>query len=277
LQPDTELAGRKEAEEKNKLATIKASLSQEEKEEIIEAAARLLERQNHEDDASILPKVGLDDIPKTISEPRVMSLGAKDKKIKMSYYPSPTNGIAYQHIVYSLPHLSEEQKSLLPLFTSCITELGINDLSYKATQELQAQISGGINCHASIRAKYNDIQEIASALTFSSKYLNANHASVSKLLHSTIQNVRFEETELTSNRCNARMSHSQIRKHCEINKEQGDLLQQAMEQLSLSARAYDRILKVARTIADLAGTEQIETAHLLEAIQYRSLDRNLFY
>ena len=195
LQPDTELAGRKEAEEKNKLATIKASLSQEEKEEIIEAAARLLERQNHEDDASILPKVGLDDIPKTISEPRVMSLGAKDKKIKMSYYPSPTNGIAYQHIVYSLPHLSEEQKSLLPLFTSCITELGINDLSYKATQELQAQISGGINCHASIRAKYNDIQEIASALTFSSKYLNANHASVSKLLHSTIQNVRFEETQ----------------------------------------------------------------------------------
>ena len=195
LQPDTELAGQKEAEEKNKLATIKASLSQEEKEEIIEAAARLLERQNHEDDASILPKVGLDDIPKTISEPREKNLDGKNNKIKMSYYPSPTNGIAYQHIVYSLPHLSEEQKNLLPLFTSCITELGINDLSYKATQELQAQISGGINCHASIRAKYDDIQEIASALTFSSKYLNANHASVSKLLHSTIQNVRFEETQ----------------------------------------------------------------------------------
>jgi magnesium chelatase family protein len=92
-----------------------------------------------------------------------------------------------------------------------------------------------------------------------------------------LQNLRFEKTELAANRCNARMSHSQIRKHCEINKEQGDLLQQAMEQLSLSARAYDRILKVSRTIADLAGTDQIETPHLLEAIQYRSLDRNLFY
>lgn len=88
---------------------------------------------------------------------------------------------------------------------------------------------------------------------------------------------RFETEENPSNRCNARMSHSQIRKHCTINKEQGDLLQQAMEQLSLSARAYDRILKVARTIADLAGADQIDTSHLLEAIQYRSLDRNLFY
>ncbi len=78
-------------------------------------------------------------------------------------------------------------------------------------------------------------------------------------------------------RCNARMSHSEIRRHCAINKEQGDLLQHAMEQLALSARAYDRILKVARTIADLAGSEQIETPHLLEAIQYRSLDRQVFY
>lgn len=92
-----------------------------------------------------------------------------------------------------------------------------------------------------------------------------------------IQKERFNTEDDPSARCNARMSHSQIRKHCEINREQGDLLQQAMEQLALSARAYDRILKVSRTIADLAGCDRIETPHLLEAIQYRSLDRNLFY
>ncbi|HAV13473.1 MAG TPA: magnesium chelatase, partial [Opitutae bacterium] len=91
------------------------------------------------------------------------------------------------------------------------------------------------------------------------------------------QKERFSDTSVPSERCNARMSHSQIRKYCTINKEQGDLLQQAMEQLSLSARAYDRILKVARTIADLAQSQKIDTPHLLEAIQYRSLDRNLFY
>jgi len=91
------------------------------------------------------------------------------------------------------------------------------------------------------------------------------------------QNQRFAADPHTSSTCNARMSHTEIRRYCEIDQEQGDLLQQAMEQLALSARAYDRILKVARTIADLADSERITSPHLLEAIQYRSLDRNLFY
>ena len=89
-----------------------------------------------------------------------------------------------------------------------------------------------------------------------------------------LQHARFGDSGPPNN---ARMSHSQIRIHCAIDRAQGDLLQQAMEQLALSARAYDRILKVARTIADLAGAGSIASPHLLEAIQYRSLDRNLFY
>ena len=90
----------------------------------------------------------------------------------------------------------------------------------------------------------------------------------------TRQQERFAGTKVTAN---ARMTHAQIRRHCPIDSTLGDLLQQAMEQLSLSARAYDRILKVARTIADLAASERIAAPHLLEAIQYRSLDRTLFY
>lgn len=86
--------------------------------------------------------------------------------------------------------------------------------------------------------------------------------------------MRFRGTGLTAN---ARMLPSYIKTHCALSPALGDLLQQAMEQLSLSARAYDRILKVARTIADLAGAGDIAEPHLLEAIQYRSLDRNVFY
>ena len=79
------------------------------------------------------------------------------------------------------------------------------------------------------------------------------------------------------NTANARMSVPQVKQFCAIDSHLGDILQNAMEQLSLSARAYDRILKVARTIADLGASERIESNHLLEAIQYRSLDRNVFY
>jgi len=90
----------------------------------------------------------------------------------------------------------------------------------------------------------------------------------------TVQRDRFRDSRTGAN---ARMTQAQIKRHCHLDSPLGDLLQQAMEQLSLSARAYDRILKVARTIADLAAAEHIAAPHLLEAIQYRSLDRNVFY
>lgn len=72
---------------------------------------------------------------------------------------------------------------------------------------------------------------------------------------------------------NAQMSSKMIRTHCEIDHAGKNLLKKAMENLGLSARAYDRILKVARTVADLEGTDSIKAYHLAEAIQYRSLDR----
>jgi magnesium chelatase family protein len=73
---------------------------------------------------------------------------------------------------------------------------------------------------------------------------------------------------------NAQMSVKQIREFCRLDAASMNLLKIAMERLNLSARAYDRILKVSRTIADLEGSEDIKGAHISEAIQYRSLDRD---
>ena len=88
-----------------------------------------------------------------------------------------------------------------------------------------------------------------------------------------IQEERFRKDEILSN---AQMSHRQTRKYCALGKEENELLHAAMNNFHLSARAFDKILKVSRTIADLAGSENIKTEHLAEAIQYRSLDRDFF-
>jgi magnesium chelatase family protein len=86
-----------------------------------------------------------------------------------------------------------------------------------------------------------------------------------------VQQQRFAGEKLFSN---AQMSPRLIRKHCVIDLSSKALLEKAITRLGLSARAYDRILKVSRTLADLEGKEQIESAHVSEAIQYRTLDRN---
>lgn len=86
-----------------------------------------------------------------------------------------------------------------------------------------------------------------------------------------VQAARFQD--FPDIHCNAMMPSQMVKDLCQINPAGRTLLKTAMERLGLSARAYDRILKVARTIADLAGTEEIRIEHLAEAIQYRSLDR----
>jgi len=88
------------------------------------------------------------------------------------------------------------------------------------------------------------------------------------------QQARFKDKPKIT--CNARMGSRELKSYCALDEPTMDLLKFAMSDLNLSARAYDRILKVARTIADLAGAEKIASEHISEAIQYRSLDRQLW-
>ena len=88
-----------------------------------------------------------------------------------------------------------------------------------------------------------------------------------------LQRQRFSGTGLY---CNAHMQSREIKQHCLIDQASEALLRNAIDRMGLSARAYDRILKVARTIADLEGAEPLESGHIAEAIQYRTLDRNIW-
>ena len=88
-----------------------------------------------------------------------------------------------------------------------------------------------------------------------------------------IQLERFVGEKIFSN---AQMSPRLIRKYCVIDSASKTLLENAITRLGLSARAYDRILKVSRTLTDLEGKDRIESEHVSEAIQYRTLDRNFW-
>ena len=85
--------------------------------------------------------------------------------------------------------------------------------------------------------------------------------------------LRFKRTKI---RTNADMTPRQIKKYCETDDESQDLLRQSINELGISARAYHRIIKVARTVTDLENSAKIMAQHISEAIQYRTLDRNLW-
>ena len=87
------------------------------------------------------------------------------------------------------------------------------------------------------------------------------------------QLARFAGGEMDGLYCNAHMDTRHIRRYCEVTGKAEELLRMAIARLALSARAYDRIRKVARTVADLEGTESIMPQHIGKAVQYRSLDR----
>jgi magnesium chelatase family protein len=83
-----------------------------------------------------------------------------------------------------------------------------------------------------------------------------------------IQNLRYG----TSGMCNSRMGPEEMRRYCMLDAESSQLMKDAFEMMGLTARSYDRILRVARTIADLDGANQIQAHHIAEAIQYRTVD-----
>ena len=109
------------------------------------------------------------------------------------------------------------------------------------------------------------------------KLTEERQAEPSKIIRTRVTKAREKQSErfleLENVHYNAQMSVKQIRKFCVLTEESKTLLKNAMERLNLSARAYDRILKVSRTIADLEGVPDISSNHISEAIQYRSLDR----
>jgi magnesium chelatase family protein len=141
--------------------------------------------------------------------------------------------------------------------------------TYHQIHRYRSKISGPlmdrIDIHVEVPAVlYKDLMEESSAAEPSEVIAERVTAARAR------QFQRFKRTKIY---CNAQMINRHIKKHCRIDEASCDLLESAINKLGLSARAYNRILKIARTIADLDDTSDISVDHIAEAIQYRSLDR----
>jgi len=193
LLPDADLAERQIAAEQQQLAEIKKQLNSAQVDDIIQQSLALAARQAQEDDPEILPKVGLQDIPESIEQPEPQASLLPVSSQNLSFYGQATNGLCYQQTIIQLPGLSSDLLPLLPIYTSCLTELGVGELDYNQVQTWQSRISGGVNYFSSVRSATADEQLASGYLVLSSKALQDNHQALTELLSRTLHEVRFDE------------------------------------------------------------------------------------
>lgn len=193
LRPDAGLQQERLAREAARLAAIKAAMAPEEVAEVNRRAEALKARQEQEDNPEILPKVELSDIPADLAIP-----GGESRPVAgvpCTWFNQPTNGLIYHQIVTPLPRLSDELTDILPLFASCLVEVGCGGHDYLTTQAWQSAVSGGVGASASVRGQVDDASGYTGSFVVSSKALARNQGAMVHLLGETFNTPRFNELD----------------------------------------------------------------------------------
>lgn len=192
LSPDKYISARKELGERKRLDQIKAALNKDEVQAIVQQAEALKARQELEDDASILPKVSLADVPEKERSIQGQAVSINDTKV--TQYFTGTNGLCYVQTIFPMPQLNADQLPLLSTYNSVITELGCGDDTYLDTQKRQSAVCGGISAFNSIRGGVSNTDELSSYYVYSSKSLSNNIANMNSLVSDLLLKPRFDET-----------------------------------------------------------------------------------
>ena len=258
LRPDANMSARKDQAEADRLAAIKASLSDQAKQQLIAQAEALEARQAQQDDADILPKVTLADVASTLTFPSGQQLSDAPE---MHWYEAGTNGLVYQQIIIDLPQLTEREQFLFPLYTHCLSELGSGGRSYKEHQALESAITGGVSAYLSARGRVDDASHLHSLLILSGKALAPNQAQMSALMVDMLESPRFDEFS----RMRELVAQSLSRKEQSVSGQGHMLAMQAASaalaagaSLSNHSRGLESIAKMRdlkATIAEDAGVE----------------------
>ncbi|MEX1057122.1 MAG: insulinase family protein [Natronospirillum sp.] len=190
LKADPQFSSRAEREEQSRLARLGQTLTTDQKTAINQLNATLEAHQQTEPDMDLLPKVTLEDIPKTLRDrkPGIQTDAC-------TAYREGTNGLTYLTWLRPLPEVSADQLPWLPLYTYLLTEVGHGDLSYLDVQRQEARVTGGRSAGISTRASVEDPQRLHRLMTVNSKALDRNADAMNELLQQTVLQARFDETD----------------------------------------------------------------------------------
>ncbi|MCG8316793.1 MAG: insulinase family protein [Pseudomonadales bacterium] len=193
LVPDDTLENTKAEEVRQRLDTVQQQLSTEEKQGIIDQSKALLERQAQEDDISVLPKVGIEDVPPNREMPKGST--SEFNQHPLFRYEQGTNGLVYQQIVTPIPELEDGLLDLLPLYTRLIGDLGAGSDDYLSIQNKITATTGGIGAFSTMRGAIDDEQDVNGFLVYSGKALSRNNEALADLISCIVQQGRFDELE----------------------------------------------------------------------------------
>lgn len=191
LKPDAGLNSEQQRLEQAQLAGIKAAMSAEQQQAVVEQAQALKARQEQEDDAGLLPQVTLADVKPDVQH-RAPTAQIK-AGLSATEYMAGTNGVIYQQLMADLPELSAEQLSWLPLFTHVWTEVGADKHDYLTQQQKQTATVGSLSAYATIKGHINDCDQLKGYLVMSGKALADKATDFSQLMQETWQHPRFDE------------------------------------------------------------------------------------
>ena len=192
LVPDPNFNNKNEEKIKNKVLQKSKNLSQEDKQQIIDLASNLKERQETIDNPEILPKVTKEDIPssRTYANPSII----KNKNINNYFYETGTNGITYHSMIFPCNNLSDEEFKVASLFGSTLTEIGIGKMNYEEVQKIQSAITGGISSNFVLLPNAKENKHNL-GLKISSKCLEKNEEGMQKLMLQTLSEAKFENKD----------------------------------------------------------------------------------
>ncbi|HET8905088.1 MAG TPA: insulinase family protein [Saccharospirillum sp.] len=187
LRPDAELHQRQLDNEAARLARIQASLTDDEKQRLVEQASKLKARQEQEDDVGLLPKVTLADVKPDVK--RIAPAASDD----ITRYAAGTNGIAYEQWFVPLPALSADELALLPVYTALLTEIGAGDKDYLAMQQWQAARTGSVSFYSQFRNPLDSADEVAGYVVLSGRALIRHVDELTQILTQHWSAPRFDE------------------------------------------------------------------------------------